>query len=159
MVYHNSLGWLRGDMALEHVMSSQKRRGGTYIRKRSWGLAIFEKGTSASRAHEHSTTASPSLVTISLSAGLTMEVPLGLEQNGMRIVNHPTRAATHDTTIPRKRCPTLSSLIRPSLASFFPEHLRGSQWSKSFRGVRRTAEADLTSRLTHIATVTSILGG
>ena len=38
---------------------------------------------------------------------------------------------THDKTIPRNRCPTFMSRIRPCRESFLPEHLRGSQWLKS----------------------------
>ena len=49
-----------------------------YLRKRSCGLAIFVKGTSSRRAQEHSTTASPSLAMMSLSAGLTMDLAMGL---------------------------------------------------------------------------------
>lgn len=37
----------------------------------------------------------------------------------------------HLITTPWKRCPTLNSCIKSSRASFFPLHLRGSQWSKS----------------------------
>lgn len=149
MVYHSLLGSSQGDMGLGHGVRTQHRQGDTYVRKRSLGLAIFEKGTSVSRAHEHSTTAIPSLAMMSLSAGLITQVPLGLDE--MRIAVSPTtRTATHDTTTPRKRCPTLSSLMRPSLASFFPEHLRGSQWSKSwFVSVVSTSSI---SRSTHSPT-------
>lgn len=41
----------------------------------------------------------------------------------------------YETTIPRNRDPTLSSLIRPRRASFFPEQRRGSQWLKSYSEV------------------------
>lgn len=38
---------------------------------------------------------------------------------------------TNERTTPRNREPTRSSEIRFCRASFFPEHRRGSQWSKS----------------------------
>ena len=61
---------------------------------------------------------------LNLNMGLGENGPgSGAEERGM--------AATYDTTMPRNRCPTLSSLMRPSLASRLPEHRRGSQWSKS----------------------------
>lgn len=41
------------------------------------------------------------------------------------------RGSAHETTIPRKRVPTRSSLMSPRRASFLPEQRRGSQWSKS----------------------------
>jgi hypothetical protein len=47
---------------------------------------------------------------------------------------HAQRSATKKTderTTPRNREPTLSSEMRCCRASLFPEHRRGSQWSKS----------------------------
>jgi hypothetical protein len=41
--------------------------------------------------------------------------------------NKGRQADAHETTIPLNRDPTLSSLIKPSRASFLPEHRRGSQ--------------------------------
>jgi hypothetical protein len=93
------------------------------------GERILLKGISSSLAQLHSTTATPDSLTISLSAGETGIVPFGLAM----CEDWPfERGATYDSTTPLNlEEPTFMSFINPMRASFFPEHLRGSQWLKS----------------------------
>lgn len=72
------------------------------------------------------------------------------------------KSRTHDMTMPWNLCPTRKSCINCNRASFLPLHLRGSQWSKSFRddGVKSFSErlsrarGSRDDRLTHMATGT-----
>ena len=88
-------------------------------------------GTSSKRAQEHSTTAKPPLRIRPRSDGLMTCLPLGLQSRSTLVVEELLKPITHETTIPRNRAPTRSTLIRPSRESFFPEQRFGSQWSKS----------------------------
>lgn len=75
---------------------------------------------------------------------------------------HAQRSATKKTderTTPRNREPTRSSEMRCCRASLFPEHRRGSQWSKSCaeRVSNATSSEQGLGKLTHIAIGTVIM--
>lgn len=82
MVYHSLWDLQQGGRALwtQHGRSAHlKHDWNVDIHSRSFGLAILENGMSSILAQEHSTTARPSLATISLSAGLMTVVAFGLQ--------------------------------------------------------------------------------
>ena len=127
----------------------------------------MEKGISDKRAHEHSTTARPLLPMISLSAGDRTCVALGLNSGKCHRESTANRNVkkTDERTMPRNREPMRSSVMMCCRASLFPEHRRGSQWSKScvencIKWGKYNVGVD--EKLTHIATgtvmVTSVAG-
>ena len=119
---------------------------GQDLHSRSCGLEILPNGTSSRRAQEHSTTATPHFKIISRSEGEITRVPCGLtgcqksESEGRGAMRYmwkerEQKRNAYETTMPRNRDPTLSSLMRPRRASFLPEQRRGSQWLKSWSEV------------------------